>query len=93
MVFEHNPRNPVTRWMVRKSPVDADALLLPRSELEALAADAGLELIHAGYLAFFPPPLAFLSTSERWLGWCPAGGQYVLTLRRTSSNGTGAAAP
>jgi ubiquinone/menaquinone biosynthesis C-methylase UbiE len=41
-VFEHNPRNPLTRRTVGKSELDADAVLLDMGKAKALLAEAGL---------------------------------------------------
>lgn len=35
VIFEHNPRNPLTRWVVARTPIDRDAILLDASELES----------------------------------------------------------
>lgn len=76
-IFEHNMLNPVTRKVVRECPFDDDAILLPRSETLGLLRDAGLAHGDARYIVFFPRMLAFLRPLERFMGWLPAGAQYV----------------
>ena len=82
IVFEHNPANPITRRIVRTCPVDEGVELLPRKALADALSAAGLTVVEHRYLLFFPRPLAVFQGLERVLGWCPAGGQYVVIARR-----------
>ena len=76
-VFEHNPLNPVTRWVVSRVPIDKNAVLLSADEVRKGLTDVGLVDIRTRYLMFFPPRLRLLRYFENWLRWCPIGGQYV----------------
>ncbi len=76
-VFEHNPLNPVTRWVVSRVPIDKNAVLLNAAEAREGLSSVGLERIRTRYLMFFPPRLRVLRYFENWLRWCPMGGQYV----------------
>jgi SAM-dependent methyltransferase len=82
-MVEHNPRNPVTRLIVSRTPVDAEAILLPASEARNLADGAGLLPVEQSYFLYFPRPL------YRYVGWMeglltkvPLGGQYALFSQR-----------
>ncbi len=75
-VFEHNPSNPVTRWVFERCPFDVDAKMIPPRELTDTARSAGLSLARSRYTLFFPKPLKFLRPLERGLGWLPLGAQY-----------------
>lgn len=77
VVFEHNPVNPVTVRVVKRSPLDADAVLLPRRETLAQLSGAGLRVVRCSYIVFFPRVLALLRPMERFLAWCPLGAQYA----------------
>lgn len=77
-VFEHNVLNPVTVKAVRESPVDQDAILLPRHELLDLMRGAAFKQISSQYIVFFPRMLARLRPLEPFLGWLPFGAQYVV---------------
>lgn len=77
-VFEHNPRNPVTRWLVRRCPFDADAVLLRRRELLALFERAGLLVKQSEYFLIFPEALSWCARFEHLLGRLPIGGQYFV---------------
>ncbi|MGH7307129.1 MAG: SAM-dependent methyltransferase [Candidatus Rokuibacteriota bacterium] len=81
-VFEHNPANPVTRWVVARCEFDRDAILLPTTEGISRIRRAGLRLRRRDYIVFFPRALAWLRAVEPWLAWCPAGAQYVLVAER-----------
>jgi SAM-dependent methyltransferase len=81
-VFEHNPLNPLTRRVVRDCPFDEGVELLPRRELEALFRAAGLEVVSAHYLLFFPWRGRLFEAAERPLARLPLGAQYVVAARR-----------
>jgi SAM-dependent methyltransferase len=76
-VFEHNPYNPVTRWVVARTPIDRHAILLSSCEVRAGLAAAGVGNIRIEYLMFFPPKWRWTRPLERALCWLPGGGQYV----------------
>jgi len=77
-VFEHNPKNPVTRKVVRECPLDEDAVLLPLEETVLLAKNAGLDAADARYVLFFPASLQRLAFAERFLTRLPLGAQHCL---------------
>ena len=81
-IFEHNPLNPLTRRVVRECAFDEDVELLPRRELEALFPAAGLEVVSAHYLLFFPWRGRLFEATERTLTRLPLGAQYVVAGRR-----------
>jgi len=79
VVFEHNPWNPATRWVVSHCPFDGDAVLLRPAETRRYFVNAGLRPNTRQYIVFFPRVLSFLRRLEPSLGWLPAGAQYALT--------------
>lgn len=79
-IFEHNPLNPLTRYVFERCVFDQDAEMIPRNVLMMQAASVGLRLRKKEYTLFFPKPLAALRPIERWLGWLPLGAQYYLEL-------------
>jgi SAM-dependent methyltransferase len=81
-VFEHNPWNPLTRRVVRDCAFDEDVELLPRREVTRLLRAAGLELVSAHYLLFFPWRGRLFEAAERLLARVPLGAQYVVAARR-----------
>ena len=81
-MIEHNPINPITRLIVSRTPIDADAILLRAREAEAIAAAAGLHPMRAGVLLYFPQfAFRYLGGLEPLLASVPLGG-HTLYLRR-----------
>jgi|SRR5579872_455888 len=84
-IIEHNPFNPVTRLIVSRTPVDADAVLLPALEACELAAGAGLDLLERDYFLYFPQAIyRYLGCLEGALAKVPLGGQYAVFSRKNS---------
>jgi SAM-dependent methyltransferase len=82
VVFEHNPLNPVTRYVVAHTPIDQNAILLRAGEAGKGLGAAGFAKIETRYLMFFPPRFAALTACEPALGWLPMGAQYAVTALR-----------
>lgn len=82
-VVEHNPLNPLTRWVVRHCPFDEDAILLPMREVRRAVAAAGCRVIRADFILFFPKPLSFARPLESALTRLPLGAQYAVMGEKT----------
>jgi SAM-dependent methyltransferase len=78
VVFEHNPLNPITRYVVARTPIDRDAILLRAKEARRGLALAGATNIRTRYIMFAPPRLRILSRVDEALGWLPFGAQYAV---------------
>jgi SAM-dependent methyltransferase len=79
-LFEHNPYNPLTRWVFERCEFDRDAEMLSlRSALE-MARESGLPSCERGYTLFFPKPLASLRGLEPMLRKLPLGAQYYVQM-------------
>jgi SAM-dependent methyltransferase len=77
--IEHNPFNPITRLIVSRTPVDADAVLLKPSETRQLMRDAGLLVGEQRHFLYFPEKLYHhIGALENLLRNVPLGGQYAL---------------
>ncbi len=77
-IVEHNPLNPLTRYIVARCPFDHDAVLLHPGSGARFLAGAGLEPGGRGYIAFWPKRSAVIERVEQWIGWLPAGAQYYV---------------
>jgi SAM-dependent methyltransferase len=79
-IIEHNPYNPVTRTIVGRTPVDADAILLPAGETKQWMQRAGFQVESCTYFLYFPEPVYRLGgkAAEGLLGRLPFGGQYAV---------------
>jgi SAM-dependent methyltransferase len=83
VVFEHNPWNPVTRFVVARTPIDRDAILLSPPEVVAALGAGGWRDIRTANLMFLPPRLGVVATAaECLLAWLPLGGQYAVTASK-----------
>lgn len=78
VVFEHNPRNLITRWMVSRAAIDRNAILLDHQEVCRLMGSTGLKKLRSEHFLFFPPFLPGTSMADRLLASVPLGGQYVV---------------
>lgn len=80
-VFEHNPFNPLTLYVVKTCPIDRDAVLLRPGRLVGLMRDAGLAAIAHEFILFTPFKSAACRRFERLMAWLPLGAQYVVFAR------------
>jgi SAM-dependent methyltransferase len=77
VIMEHNPLNPVTRWMVSRTEVDRNAHLVSASSLRSRLPLKEFAKTEIRNFLFFPPRLAALASIEPALDWIPFGGQYA----------------
>jgi SAM-dependent methyltransferase len=83
-IIEHNPFNPATQWIVRRTPVDADAKLLTAGATRRLLARAGLKSAATRYFLYFPEKIYHrLRGWEGALAAVPLGGQYAVFARNS----------
>lgn len=81
-VFEHNPRNPLVRYVIARTPIDRNAILLDAREVNHGLLATRRYHLETDYLMFMPPALTFLRAVDRALAWLPLGGQYVVAARK-----------
>jgi SAM-dependent methyltransferase len=81
VVFEHNPLNPVTRYVVARTPIDRNAILLRAGEV-CRGLQPFFTNIRTNYLMFLPPRLRALEALENGVRWLPLGAQYAVTAHR-----------
>ena len=80
IIFEHNPLNPVVRYIINRCPLDEDAELVMRNKFVRLAKICGLQAEFARYTLFFPRPSKLLMNLENLLKFIPFSAQYMLIL-------------
>jgi SAM-dependent methyltransferase len=78
VVFEHNPYNPATQYIVRSCPIDKDAVLIRPYQLRGMFDAAGFQQIQTRTLLSVPPKGHMLSALDGALGHLPFGAQYSL---------------
>lgn len=79
-IFEHNPLNPLTRYLVNTCVFDKDARLLKSNYAIRLLLKCGLKIMGKHFIIFFPRKGLFtkLIFLEKYLQWLPLGGQYFV---------------
>lgn len=79
-LFEHNPLNPVTKYLVNTCVFDKDARLLKSSYTTSLFKKTRLKIKKKQFIIFFPRKglLSKLIFLEKYLTWLPLGGQYFI---------------
>jgi SAM-dependent methyltransferase len=81
-IFEHNPFNPLTRYVVAHNELDHGVTLLSGRRLRKLMRKAGLHAPITQNILFTPFSQRFFTQLDAVLKWCPLGAQYF-TLGRT----------
>ena len=87
-LWENNPWNPGTQWVMHRCDFDHDAIKMFPSEAVRLLAGGGLEILRIDYRFFFPRLLKMLRPLEEWLVRIPMGGQYQVLARKPVSQTT-----
>ena len=80
VIIEHNPHNPITQLLVRKTPVDANAILLNQSECTKILLAGGFSNPEYEYFLYLPELIyrRVGDALERLLAKFPLGGQYAV---------------
>lgn len=80
IIYEHNPLNPFTRYLVKTCVFDEDAKLLRAGYLARLLKKKQFTISHKIYFIFIPPKGFFkkLIVFEKYLSWLPIGGKYFI---------------
>lgn len=81
LIIEHNPLNPLTRWVVRTCPIDENAVLLWPAAGRRLMRAAGFSDPSVRHFLFFPFDHPIWRRAERKMNWLPLGAQYMLSAR------------
>jgi ubiquinone/menaquinone biosynthesis C-methylase UbiE len=80
-IFEHNPINPLTQWIVRTCPIDESAVLLGSRRLANLVTRARFSDIESRYILFTPIDGPVYRKFDKLIGWLPLGAQYYVAAR------------
>lgn len=82
-LWENNPWNPGTRFVMNRIPFDADAIKLNPREAQRLVRRAGFEILRTDFLFIFPRLLRWLRPMEPLVSQLPLGGQYEILSRKS----------
>lgn len=81
-IFEHNPSNPLARWIVSRCAFDVGVKLVRPSELRSLAVRAELSVESCRYILHMPFKGKFFRNIDHFLGNIPMGAQYIMIMTR-----------
>lgn len=82
-LWENNPWNPGTRYVMSRCPFDNDAITLTSSETRGLLRTGGFEVLRTDFLFIFPRMLRSFRGIESLVSRLPLGAQYqVLCIKR-----------
>jgi trans-aconitate methyltransferase len=81
-LWENNPWNPGTRYVMSRIPFDRDAITLSVLTARRLLRFAQFEVLRTDFLFVFPRMLSALRWLEPGLAKLPLGGQYQVLCRK-----------
>jgi SAM-dependent methyltransferase len=84
-LWENNPWNPGTRYVMAHCAFDGDAIALTPPEARRLLRSAGFEILRNDFLFIFPRALKWLRPAEKLVTKVPIGAQYLLLCRKSAS--------
>jgi SAM-dependent methyltransferase len=84
-VIEHNPYNPVTRYVVNRCEFDQDAQLLTMKSMASLLRASGFREYSMGYYYLVPPLGKTRSRIDSWFSGVPLGAQYYCAFQKAGS--------
>lgn len=81
-LWENNPWNPATRYVMSRCPFDDDAITLTPPEARGLVQRGGFTVSATHFLFIFPRSLAWLRGLEPHAARLPLGTQYLILCRK-----------
>jgi hypothetical protein len=81
-MFENNPWNPGTRYVMSKIPFDRDAVTLSPVEGKRMVRAGGFGVKRVDFLFYFPAVLKFMRPLEMLLYKVPMGTQYLVLAKK-----------
>jgi len=81
-LWENNPWNPGTQYVMHKCEFDRDAVKISPPVAEGLLRKGGFEILRTDFRFFFPRALKVLRPAESILAKIPLGGQYQVLARK-----------
>jgi SAM-dependent methyltransferase len=81
-LWENNPWNPGTRYVMSRILFDRDAIVLSPLEIRKLLCARGFEILRTDFLFIFPRILRWLRWIEPYVARLPIGAQYMVLGRK-----------
>jgi SAM-dependent methyltransferase len=83
-LWENNPWNPGTRYVMSRIPFDRDAITLTAPETRRLLSAGGFEIMRTDFLFIFPRLFSWFRSIESSVVQLPLGAQYQVLCRRNT---------
>lgn len=83
-LWENNPWNPGTRYIMSRVSFDRDAITLTPLEAGRLVRSAGFKILRTDFLFIFPRFLKVFRPTEKLLAKLPLGGQYQILCQKAA---------
>jgi SAM-dependent methyltransferase len=84
-LWENNPWNPGTRYVMSRIPFDKDAIMLSVPETRNLLRAGGFEILRSDFLFIFPRALKLFRALEHFAVSLPLGAQYQVLARKPTN--------
>ncbi|MDZ7620403.1 MAG: methyltransferase domain-containing protein [Patescibacteria group bacterium] len=81
-LWDNNPWNPGTRYIMSKIPFDRDAVPMSAREARTMMRQAGFADLRTAYCFIFPHCVRWFRPLESWLTRMPLGAQYQVLGRK-----------
>ena len=81
-LWENNPWNPGTRYVMSRIPFDREAITLSAPNSRALLRAGGFEIVRTDFLFIFPRALRWFRSLEPMVARLPLGAQYQVLARK-----------
>jgi SAM-dependent methyltransferase len=81
-LWENNPWNPGTRYIMKNTPFDKFAITLNENEAKKILVNGGFRILNVDFLFFFPRFLKYLRVFESKMRKIPIGAQYVVICQK-----------
>jgi SAM-dependent methyltransferase len=81
-LWENNPLNPGTRYVMSRIPFDRDAITLTSAETRRRLETGGFQILHTHFLFIFPKALSWCRWMEPFVSGLPLGAQYLVLGRK-----------
>ena len=82
VLWENNPWNPGTRYVMSRIPFDHDAITLSAREAQSMIRAGGFDVLRTDFLFIFPRALGWFRKLEASLARLPFGAQYQVLCRK-----------
>ena len=82
-LWENNPWNPGTRYVMSRIPFDRDAVMLAPIESRRMLESCGFQILRTDFLFLFPRFLRFFRGLEPLVSKLPLGAQYQVLCRKS----------